>query len=280
MNAPRVGLIAQGAMGAGIGRRLVERGLTVTTVLEGRSEASARRAREAGMQPVPLAAMAEVDIFLSVVPPADATALAASLAPVLAAAPHKPLYADLNAISPDTVAWIAAKIAPTGCAFADGGILGGPPGPTGKGPAVFTSGPGAAGVARLAAYGLDVRVMDGPVGAASALKMCYGGITKGFNAMAAAVLLAADRAGVADVLRQELIATQPGLFHFLERMMPGTYDKAYRFAPEMREIAGFMAPDVAGDAIYEAFALLYGQMAADRAGLNRQTSTLTRVLKG
>ena len=46
---PTVAVVAQGAMGAGVGARLVERGLRVITSLAGRSEASARRAKAAGM---------------------------------------------------------------------------------------------------------------------------------------------------------------------------------------------------------------------------------------
>ena len=46
---PTVAVVAQGAMGAGVGGRLVERGLRVVTSLDGRSEASAKRAKAAGM---------------------------------------------------------------------------------------------------------------------------------------------------------------------------------------------------------------------------------------
>jgi predicted dinucleotide-binding enzyme len=44
-----IAIIAQGAMGAGLGRRLAQRGATVLTGLAGRSAASARRAAEAGV---------------------------------------------------------------------------------------------------------------------------------------------------------------------------------------------------------------------------------------
>ena len=44
---PTVAVVAQGAMGAGVGGRLVERGLRVVTSLAGRSEASAKRAAAA-----------------------------------------------------------------------------------------------------------------------------------------------------------------------------------------------------------------------------------------
>ena len=46
---PTVAIVAQGAMGAGIGARLVERGLRVITSLAGRSGDSAQRAMAAGM---------------------------------------------------------------------------------------------------------------------------------------------------------------------------------------------------------------------------------------
>lgn len=64
-----VGVISPGEMGAALGRRLVEQGMTVLTWLEGRSEATRRRAREAGMQAVDcLEALMAADLVLSVVP--------------------------------------------------------------------------------------------------------------------------------------------------------------------------------------------------------------------
>ncbi len=98
--SPVIGLIAQGAMGAGIGRRLVDKGLQVKTVLDGRSAASTERAAKAGMSAASWDDMAQVDIFLSVLPPGEAQALANKLAPILKASAKKPVYADLNAVEP------------------------------------------------------------------------------------------------------------------------------------------------------------------------------------
>src|SRR5271169_4220024 len=111
-----IGVIAQGMMGAGVGRRLREGGATVRTLLSGRSAASAERARAAGM----VAAANErellsgADFFLSILPPAEAEPLARRLAPTLAALDHKPVYVDCNAVSPQTAIRIAEIIAPTG----------------------------------------------------------------------------------------------------------------------------------------------------------------------
>ena len=46
-----IGVIAQGMMGAGVGRRLHESGAEVRTLLTGRSAKSAERAQAAGMEP-------------------------------------------------------------------------------------------------------------------------------------------------------------------------------------------------------------------------------------
>jgi 3-hydroxyisobutyrate dehydrogenase-like beta-hydroxyacid dehydrogenase len=80
-------------------------------------------------------------------------------------------------------------------------------------------------------------VLDGPVGAASALKMSYAGITKGLVALSSAMMLAATRAGAAEGLRRELERSQPQLLAWFSRMVPPMYDKAYRWVGEMEEIA-------------------------------------------
>ena len=72
---PTVTVVAPGNMGAGVGRRLAENKVTVLTSLAGRSEESAKRAREAGMQPVEERALAEADFLLSIIPPGDALGL-------------------------------------------------------------------------------------------------------------------------------------------------------------------------------------------------------------
>ncbi|WP_149536881.1 NAD(P)-dependent oxidoreductase [Siccirubricoccus phaeus] len=273
---PSIAILAQGAMGAGIARRLTERGATVLTSLAGRSAASARRAAEAGMRDAMPAALAGADIFLSILPPAEARATAAFLAPALAAAPRKAVFADCNAISPETAREVAAVIAPTGAAFVDGGIIGGPPRADGYTPVLYVSGEAAPLLLALNECGLDVRVTPGGIGAASALKMSYAGITKGLVALSSAMLLAATRGGAAEGLRAELERSQPQLLAWFQRMVPPMYDKAYRWVGEMEEIADFTGPQAAG--IYQAIAEFYRGMAADRAGTGLEAAALDAFL--
>jgi 3-hydroxyisobutyrate dehydrogenase-like beta-hydroxyacid dehydrogenase len=159
---PTVAVVAQGAMGAGVGARLVERGLKVVTSLAGRSEDSAKRAKAAGMVAVSDQEMARADYFLSILPPSDALALAERMAAVIATGNHKPVYIDCNAVSPPTKIEIGHVITQAGSPFVDGSIIGGPPKAGYDGPAIYASGPDASRFASLTDFGLVVHVMRGP----------------------------------------------------------------------------------------------------------------------
>jgi 3-hydroxyisobutyrate dehydrogenase-like beta-hydroxyacid dehydrogenase len=263
---PIVAVIAPGMMGSGVGGRLAQNGIEVRTALGGRSEASVKRAQAAGMVAASDAQIAACDFILSIVPPGEALGLAEKLAPALRAATKKPIYVDCNAVNPATVLRIARTIEETGATFVDGGIIGGPPTPGSKGTKLYLSGPAASRVAELEKYGLEARVQAGPIGAASAMKMSYAGITKGFTALGAAMMLAAARAGTTDALRAELSASQPALHGWLTRQMPKMYSKAYRWVAEMEEISGFVGEDPAAAQFFQAAARLYERIAADDEG--------------
>jgi L-threonate 2-dehydrogenase len=275
---PVVAIVAPGAMGAGVGKRLASRGVGVLTSLAGRSEATAGRARAAGMIAASDEEIASADFILSILPPGDALTLAQRFAPVLALSNAKPVFVECNAINPATVAKVAAVIAPTGCAFVDAGIIGPPPRGDDAGPRFYASGAAAPRFAALRAYGLDVRVLEGPLSAASALKMCYGGINKGTQALGAAMMLAAVRSGSADALFEELSFSQKEMLAQFKQQLPKMPAKAYRWIAEMQEIAGFAGDDSAARALFEGAARFYEQMAEDFAGDQKAAAALERFL--
>jgi len=261
-----IAVIAPGEMGAGIGQRLHERGARVITSLAGRSAASGKRAERAGM----VAAssddeIATADIVLSVVPPKDAAGLAQRLKPAIARAARKPIYVDCNAVAPQTALEIGAALDGSGAHYVDGGIIGAPPTPTTAGARLYVSGERARDVLRLNTYGLDTRFLDGPIGAASALKMSYAGITKGFTAVSAFMMLGATRAGCAEQLHKELAESQAPLLAWLGRQMPKMPAKAYRWVAEMEEIGTFLDGIPDGHASYDGFARLYEFIAEAQA---------------
>jgi 3-hydroxyisobutyrate dehydrogenase-like beta-hydroxyacid dehydrogenase len=272
---PVVAIIAPGAMGSAVAARLTGNGLTVLTDLQGRSAASVKRAKAAGMTAVPVARLAEADILLSIVPPGEALALAQHLASAFAGAAGKPLYVDCNAVNPETVGEIAQTLAAAKIPFADGGIIGGPPKAGTPGPTFYFSGEHARDASVLAQYGIACEVLDGPIGAASALKMSYGGITKGLTALGCIMILGAARGDAAKALYRELQASQPMLLSWFEKQIPSMFPKAYRWVAEMDEVAGFVSEDEAGHAMYEAIAAFYERIAKD----DEETARLARFFE-
>jgi 3-hydroxyisobutyrate dehydrogenase-like beta-hydroxyacid dehydrogenase len=265
-----VALIGAGEMGSAVGRRLRERGARVLTELKGRSEQSVRRVTEAGLEVIDDDQMLahEADFVLSIVPPGVAGVVAERFRGPLSTTRSKPTFVECNAIAPNTVRSIAAALSSTGCGFVDAGIIGGPP-PMGdliKGPRFYASGPDARTFASLAQYGVEIVVLDAPIGAASALKLAYAGLTKGFTALGAAMIAAAAREHLADALRSELARSQADMLVRLERFVPAMFPKAYRWVAEMEQIAEFASEEHKGAAIYRGAALLYDRIAAEFEG--------------
>jgi putative dehydrogenase len=275
---PVVAVIAPGMMGAAVGKRLVDNGVKVLTSLKGRSAETATRAKAAGMAAAGDEEIAACDFILSILPPGDAVALAERFQPALNASNAKPVYVDCNAINPKTVDRVAAVIAPTDCPFVDSGIIGSPPKPGDAGPRFYASGPAAPRFATLRQYGLDVRVLDGAMSAASALKMSYAGITKGTQAIGAAMMLAATRAGSADALFAELSSSQKDMFAWFKRGLALMPPKAYRWVAEMHEIAGFVGEDPTAHELYEGAAHFYERIAEDFDGNKKDVTALTEFL--
>ena len=267
----RVAIIAPGEMGAAIGGRLRHHGVEVVTSLAGRSRASAARAEAAGLTTAASDddLLTGTDLLLSVVPPAQALPLADRLAPALARTDGRVVYADCNAIAPETTQAVAARVAATGCPFVDAGIIGAPPRGDDPGPRLYVSGDAAHRLQSLAAHGLDVRRLEGGIGAASALKLAYASLTKGLTALGAVVALAAAAGNTQGALLAELAASQPQLLAWLTRQVPGMYPKAYRWVAEMEEIGRFLATaghPGAGAMFTDGAAPLYARIAEDHAG--------------
>lgn len=271
---PVVTLIAPGNMGASLSARLTANGIEVRTSLEGRSAATIERAQLAGMIGVDGDALYDVDIILSVLPPSEAMGLVKKMATRLGSMEKAPLFVDCNAVSSKSARQMAMVMSEAGAPFVDGGIIGGPARVGYDGPKLYVCGARAGEIAVLNDYGLFVPVLDGPVGAASALKMSYAGITKGLNAIGTSMVLAAERAGVGEALYNELAHTQSQLLERFGRNIPNIFSKARRWGPEMREISEFVSERAGEEQIYQGFAALYERIADDFEGENKETESL------
>lgn len=240
MNQPlrTVGIISPGDMGHVVGQVLKTHGLRVVTSLNERSARTRDLAAQAGIEDVGgYPELVEIaDMVLSILVPAEAVAAAQQIATALSGARADLTFVDCNAIAPQTVQQIEQIIKDAGGRFVDASIIGPPPRRF-EATRFYASGENAADFARLAHYGLNVIVLDGPAGQASALKMCYAALTKGFTALCTELLTAAEALGVADALADEFELSQANVLQQINRSLPGMPPKAHRWIGEMEEIA-------------------------------------------
>ena len=242
MTITSVGILSPGDMGSAIGATLREHGLKVLTSLEDRSERTRELAVQAGFEDSGSLndLVQQADAVICVLVPAEALRVAERVAAAVQATGASLLYADCNAVAPRTARAIGEVILGAGARFADGGIIGPPP-RNGRAPRIYTSGPGGPEFGELAQHGLDIRVLDGEVGQASALKMCYGAMTKGLQALGMELMVAAKVMGLEEPLRAEQSGTLAGVLQFLQRSIGIMPPKAHRWVGEMEEISTFFS---------------------------------------
>ena len=181
-----IAVIAAGAMGSNVGRKFVEAGYTVLTSLEGRSDATRKRAEEAGMIDADLPSIIKkADILLSIIPPKDAIAFAERFlreyesAEMIKSEPI--VFVDCNAVNVDTLRRMGTLFAATKIPFLDACIIGGPPSGSYV-PTFYACADPKHGdalqefQATVGRAGIKIRILGGQesgIGNASALKMSY-----------------------------------------------------------------------------------------------------------
>jgi 3-hydroxyisobutyrate dehydrogenase-like beta-hydroxyacid dehydrogenase len=230
-----VGLLHPGRMGAAIGAQIANNGHTVRWCPNGRSPATCHRAEDAGLRPAPLGQLlADSEIVVSICPPA----VAEEIATTVAGTGYRGIYVEANAISPARLHRITARLTDAGAVVVDGCIFGSPPG--GQPPArLYLAGaPIASGrVVELFVGSLvDAGILGEHPGQASALKMTFACFQRTSRIAAALAHALADDHGITDAL---LIEAQRMPRDILANrdFLPSVAARAWRWAPEMREVA-------------------------------------------
>ena len=276
-----IGVVSTGDMGHAVGRTLREGGFRVVTTLDGRSERSARLATQGGIEDVgDLAALiGQVDLLMSVMPPAAAIEFATRTVEQMNATGATPLFADCNAIAPATSRTIAGIIKSAGADYLDGGIIGMPPGRKNP-PRLYVSGDRPERLEILGRPDMIVRTLEGGVGAASAIKMCYAALNKGAMTLETLVLVGAAQLGLADELHRELAEAQPQTLARMEGRVPWLAADAERWSGEMLEIARTFAEVGLTPLIHEGAAEIFDLLAqSSLASETRETADRSRTIE-
>jgi 3-hydroxyisobutyrate dehydrogenase-like beta-hydroxyacid dehydrogenase len=228
---------------------------------DGRSEATRRRAE--GFRDV--GSVAELagssDVVLSICPPA----IAEDVAEQVFAAGFGGVFVDANAVSPARM----RRIASLGDRVVDGSII------ASSGINLYLAGEEAPAVASLFEGSDVVRAieLDGGIGAAAALKMAFGGWNKIGIALTAQAYAIARVYGVVEQLEAEGVSAE---------RLPRMAGRAWRWAPEMEEIADTCAELGLPDEIPRGAATLYRRWERHRdspAGLDELLEDLAADLR-
>jgi 3-hydroxyisobutyrate dehydrogenase-like beta-hydroxyacid dehydrogenase len=178
--------------------------------------------------------LSTADVVISLVTPSAALSVASKVAPHLRLGA---LYVDMNSISAPTAVQIGEIVTQAGADFVDAAILGPVPLLRLEVPIVL-AGPAADRFHQLgASWGFHTRILSAQPGDASALKMLWSVITKGIIAIYGEALVAAQRMGLQESLR-ELIRDNFGHFGsdaMVLRLFRSTAKSGSRRLDEMKE---------------------------------------------
>ncbi len=237
MDISTVAILSPGDMGHAVGQRLRENELDVITCLTGRSDRTRALSQKAGIRDV--ATMEELvqqsDLIMSMTVSSAVPSVCQQVADALIVTGADTLFAECNAISPQLARDLEPIITDAGGRFVDVSIIGGPPRP-GYSPHFYASGSEAAHFEMLNDFGLTVLKLDGEVGQASGIKMCYAAMTKGSWALYTQLLMAAELMGLTEPLLAEFGSGQQAVLQRMERTIPTVPPRSRRWVSEMEEI--------------------------------------------
>lgn len=268
-----IGILGTGDMGSAVGRALIASGHQIITDLSGRSDYSRALALAAGVEDVGSLCQLVVksNLFLSIVPPANALALAEMVMPVIASKNPKLVYADCNAVAPSTSLQIAKLADSLSLRYQDAGIVGAAPKAARVPVRIYTSGPYGQLMGELAGPLIQIKHLGTEIGKASALKMAYASLTKGTHTLRTAVALVSALTGVYDELMDELEFSQSAALDSMVQTIPRLPVDAARWTGEMREIAKTYRELGVTPGFHEAAEWIYQLM--DKTPIAQETKT-------
>ena len=276
-----VAILSPGVMGHAVGQLLKQHELRVITCLTGRSERTKGLARIAGIEDI--ADFDEMvktsDLIMSITVSEIVPSLCKEIAGAIQRTDSNLLFAECNALSPETTKSMEQIITGVGGNFVDASIIGGPP-RNGISPRFYTSGPNASEFEQMREFGLDVRNIGPNTGQASGIKLCYAAMTKGTAALHSQLLLAAETLGLYEPLMSEFASGHKAVIDRMEGWIPGVPAKSRRWVSEMQEIEATFQELGMTPHIFEGVADMYRLIGStDIADENTETRDKGRSLK-
>ena len=264
MEQLNIGFLHPGAMGISLAASAKNSGHNVYWASAGRSKQTRERATEYNLLEVQT--FEELGNACSVIVCVCPPHAAEDVARQVSKTSYNGLYLDANAISPHRSVDIARVMEERGARFVDGGIIGGPAWQPGR-TWLYLSGVHADRAAACFSAGpLETCIIGEEIGKASALKMCYAAYTKGTTALLCAILAAAEKLEVRQVLQKQWSRDGSDFADQAKGRVRRATVKAWRFCGEMDEIAATFARAGLPAGFHEAAGEIYRRISHFKEG--------------
>lgn len=276
MQPQRIGIIHPGQMGSVVAASMQSGGHEIYWASEGRSRQTRERASDLRLiDAITISRLGHIcSMIVSVCPPEFAD----DVADQVLQCSFRGLFVDANAISPERVRRMSGRMG--GITFVDACIIG----PATRNPGqtwIYFSGENAPEAAGFFGPGpLQATIIYGDIGAASALKMCFAAYSKGASALLCAALAAAEQLGVRELLEKQWTLAGGAAANPVPKMVTQIAPKAWRFAPEMREIAATFESARLPGGFHAAAAEIYSRLAEFRDAPAPNVDEVVRALVG
>ncbi len=262
-------LMSPGEMGSPIAEQIINSGIDVISPLKNRSPQTFERARKYGITDSENLenSINESDLIISILVPDAAKDLAVKVSDISKKLDKEIYFADLNAISPETVQSMGKILSESKVNFIDGGIIGTPP-KNNTMPRIYVSGEHSSFFTKLDGLGMKVIDMGADIGSASAMKMAYASITKGYSSLLIAAVTLSIKTNNYEHLMKELEFSQSNVFNDLNNLK-SIPSKAHRWIGEMEEISKtFIENNITGD-FHKASGSIYSNVSQSKLGKKR-----------
>lgn len=222
-DAPRVGFIGLGKMGAPMARRCLAAGLPLTVYNRSRPAVDALAAEGATPADDPAAVAAAADVVVTSLPDVPAVeAVYLGERGLVGAARSGQVFVDTSTVGPDTSRRLAEALAARGAAFLDAPVSGGVAGAMAGTLTIMVGGDAAAferAGAVLAAMGQRIHHV-GPTGVGATVKLANQLLVAINLAGVAEALVLATKAGADPAVVLEVVGTSFGGSRMLDRAVP------------------------------------------------------------
>lgn len=278
----RLGILYFGAMGQRWTELLQPRGVEIVTTVEGRGEATARAARESGVEILPTLedVVAKSDIVVSLVAPEAAEEVGMRVAAAIAAGSNKPIFVECNATAPDRTRRIGKAVLDGGGRYVDGCVVG-PAARLGHDWSVcYLSGEPAQEFADLVGDAFPVHVFDDGIDTVSGFKMTYAAFNRGLGSLLIEAFIMAYRYNALDNVLDYMYRRFPDIMKQMDYYLPGMPAQALRRVGEMLDVAGTMEDrGVHASMVPQAVRILRSIAAADLKDVDANASDREKVFQ-